>query len=156
MLVSRRRELKGIAAGISSSFSSRYNDIDGYWGLGIIYLRTAEAGLSKFKIDLISGESLPYFKYSKKLAAPYLEHLKLQAEKKGFHPCQICKAVIGIEFNTTPSRLNLIFKQTWGEAFICTVSITDDLGKTWSYQYEGWCGKHDSSKEHRSTRRCAS
>ena len=156
MLVSRRRELKGIAAGISSSFSSRYNDIDGYWGLGVIYLCAAEAGLSKFQLDLISGESLPYFKHSKKVATPYREYLKVQAEKKGFHPWQICKAIIEIEFNTMPSKLNLIFKRTWGEAFLCTVSITDDLGKSWSHQYEGWCGKHDPAKEHRSTRRYAS
>ena len=128
--MSRRRQLKGIAAGISSSFSSRYNDIDGYWGLGIIYLCATEAGLNKFQLNLISGESVPHFKCSKKLAARYLEHLKLQADKNGFCSWQICKAVIDIEFNTIPSRLNLIFKQTWGEAFICTVSITDDLGKT--------------------------
>ena len=76
-----RKDLKGISAGIAYSFSSRNNDIDGYWAMGILYKVASEAGTKKFKLNLLSGESDPSFKYSRKVASPYQVYLTDQIDK---------------------------------------------------------------------------
>ena len=34
--MSTRRELKSVAHALAGSFISRYNDLEGYWGLGVL------------------------------------------------------------------------------------------------------------------------
>jgi hypothetical protein len=152
----RRRQLKGIAFGIASSFVSRNNDVDGYWGLGIFYKLAKEAGLNRFALNLVTGESVPTFKYSKRVAKPYHDFLMKQLNKQGFNESQVKMAIVNIDFNVTPTKKQIIFKATWGEAFACRVHLTDDRGTVWSSEYREWCGIHNPKKELRSTRRYAS
>jgi len=77
-----RNELKGISAGIASSFISRNNDVDGYWAIGILYKIASESGDNKFTLNLLSGESSPNFKYSNRVSQPYHNYLINQLEKK--------------------------------------------------------------------------
>jgi len=144
----RRRQLKGVAAGIASSFISRNNDLDGYWSLGILYKFTSEIGESVFTLNLLTGESSPEFKSSKRVVRPYYEYLLKQIENNGFEIFQISSAIVEIEFNTARSKMQLC-RYTWGDPFVCRVSITDDLNKKHIYEEHGCCRKHDPNKERR-------
>ena len=50
----RRKELKNIAGGIVGSFISRNNDIDGYWGLGILYRFANQRQVDMIQLDLLN------------------------------------------------------------------------------------------------------
>ena len=150
-----RKDLKGISAGIAFSFSSRNNDIDGYWAMGILYKVASEAGTNKFKLNLMSGESDPIFKYSWRVASPYQVYLTDQIEKKGLEEYQVTEAIIDLEFGIQPTTHQETYRPTWGEIFSCRVIITDDLGKKHIFEKRSWCGQHDPKKERRSTRRYA-
>lgn len=147
--------MKTIASGIASSFSSRNNDVDGYWGMGIFYKEAINSGSNNFSLNLITGESTPPFKYSKRIATPYYEFLCQQMEKLGFEEFQVTDAVVEVEFNANPTKRQIIFKSTWGEPFVCKVSLTDDNNRVWSAEFREWCGQHNPNKEGRSIRRYA-
>jgi hypothetical protein len=151
----RRKELKGISSGIASSFISRNNDVDGYWAMGIFYKIAFESGDNKFTLNLLSGESAPKFKYSKRIAKPYHEYLLNQLEKKGLEEYQVTAAIVELVFNVPQTTKHKMFSMTWGEPFMCRVTISDDLGKKHIYEENGWCGQHDPFRERRSTRRYA-
>ncbi len=57
--MARRRELKNIASGLSSSFVSRNNDYDGYWELARLYDFANSEGVSEIKIDLLNSKVSP-------------------------------------------------------------------------------------------------
>lgn len=151
----RRKGLKGIASGIASGFCSRNNDVDGYWAMGILYKLTIDSNLKKFDLELLSGKSVPEFQYSKQIAAPYTDYLFQQLGKRCFGVYQVSKVVVEVEFNVAPTTTQIMFKSTWGNPYICRVVITDDLGKEHTREERGWCGIHDPTIEHRSTRRYA-
>ncbi len=151
----RRKELRGVASGIASSFISRNNDVDGYWAMGIFYQMASVKGDNKFILNLVTGESSPKFKYSKRVALPYHEYFLNQLVKKGIEEHQVADAIVEIEFNVVPTKRHTMSKWTWGDPFMCRVTITDDLSKKHVYKEYGWCGQHDPTKERRSTRRYA-
>jgi hypothetical protein len=53
------KNLKGIAGGILGSFLSRNNDLDGYWGMGILRLLAQEHGVEMVYLDLLAGTCMP-------------------------------------------------------------------------------------------------
>jgi len=142
-----RKDLKGICAGIAFSFSSRNNDVDGYWAMGILYKVASEAGTNKFKLNLMSGESDPSFKYSWRVASPFYEYLIQQIAKKGLEEFQVTDAIVELEFGIQPTTRQESYRPTLGEIFSCRVIITDDLGKEHIFEKHSWCGQHDPQKE---------
>ena len=123
--------------------------------MGVLYKLALDSGLNEFDLELLSGESVPEFQHSKRIAAPYTEFLRQQLGKRGFDEHQVAKVVVEVEFNVAPTATQIMLKGTWGDPYICRVVITDDLGKEHSREERGWCGIHDPMKEHRSTRRYA-
>lgn len=81
----RRKEIRGISSGIASSFVSRNNDIDGYWAMGIFYQMASTEGENNFVLNLVTRESSPKFRFSKRVALPYHEYLLNQLVK---NPCR--------------------------------------------------------------------
>ena len=110
----RRKEIRGISSGIASSFVSRNNDIDGYWAMGIFYQTASAKGDNKFILNLVTGESSPKFKLSKRVALPYHKYLLNQLEKKGLDECQVTDAIVELEFNVALTKRHTMFKWTWG------------------------------------------
>ena len=151
----RRKEIRGISSGIASSFVSRNNDVDGYWAMGIFYQVASSKGGNHFVLNLVTGDSSPEFKFSKKVAKPYHEYLLAQLEKKSLEEYHVTDAIVELEFNIAPTKRHTMSRWTWGEPYRCRVTITDDLGKKHAFEEYGWCGQHDPSKERRSVRRYA-
>ncbi len=142
-----RRVLRGIAGGIASGFSSRRNDVDGYWAPGVLYKLSKESGSNCFSLNLLTGESFPSLKWSEQAALFYRSFLLNQMAKNGVDSNKLKAANLKIEFNTTPNQRQIIFKYSKGDPFICIVELTDYLGKIWRGEFRGWCGPHDPTRE---------
>ena len=76
--------------------------------MGIFYKEANDSGSSKFVLNLITGESKPRFKYSKRVALPYYEFLLQQMKIIGFEEDQVNNAEIEIEFNTSPTKKQIM------------------------------------------------
>lgn len=150
--MARRCELKSVASGIATSFISRNNDINGYWAIGILYKYTSESRMHKFTLNLLTGESSPEFAHSQIIAQHYCDYIHKQIKSKRFRKLTISSSTVEIQFNT-PSNTQHIHRTTYGDPFICTVSIVDDLNKSHICKERGWCHKHNPNNEMRSARR---
>lgn len=66
----RRKQLKNLAYGIAGRFTSRNNDLNGYWALGILYSAAEDAGTNRVRLDIISQTATPTFQYSSFIETP--------------------------------------------------------------------------------------
>lgn len=150
----RRRNLKGVAAGMASAFISRYNDVDGYWGMGMIYHDLSIRCVHIFRLDLLTGHTLPALAYTSMMAKTYRQRLLRMIERHGLSLSQVSEARIEILFNTQqPMGAAVTDRRSHGDPFSCTAYIRDDLGHLWIFSQQGRCRRHDPRKEQRSTRR---
>ena len=94
-----RKELRGAAAGLAGRFVSRYNDVNGYWALGLLYKAAADAGESTFTLNILNGETSSYFKYAKNLSAEFHSMLLKQLNARGFEEFNVISAIVELEFD---------------------------------------------------------
>jgi hypothetical protein len=151
----RRKQIKNLACGIACRFVSRNNDIDGYWALGILYSAAEDAGTHLLRLDLISKTASPSFKYSNRLLSQFHQYMQGQLTKSDLDG-YIVGATIEVAFNVEPQPNYTRFGTTWGDPFRCCVTLLDDRGQSHHGSVVGWCGQHNSTREHRSDRRYVS
>jgi len=149
--MARRNQLKNLACGIAGRFSSRNNDIDGYWALGLLYSAADAAGTNAVSLDIFSEAAKPPCEYTSRQLSEFEQYINELLEKHQLTG-HVVAATIDIEFDVEPPPLAMLSKNTHGDPYIGRVTLTDDLGKTRSASFRGWCRKHDPKKEHRSTR----
>jgi hypothetical protein len=152
MIMARRKDLKGIVSGLVGSFISRNNDVDGYWAIGMLCLLAQNLGISCISISLAGGaeeeEAHPIIRL---IAEHYLSMLQSMLAKTKVNPGWVQRAMIVTEFGTSGNQ-PVPTMSTWGNPFVCTVSITDDHRRTWSASRAGRCVPHDPKRERRSAR----
>lgn len=140
----RRKALKNIAAGLCSSFMSRNNDVDGYWGIGKLCLFSQQRKTQSVRLDVLACESLPASEEFLGLMRDY--HLRLQKHLKAKNIPESCvkSVVFEVEFNADTKALWALFK--------VTASITDDENITRCVAGFGRCLPHSAKRELRSAR----
>lgn len=150
----RRRELKDLAAGISSKFISRNNDLYGYWAPGILYKELDRISSKGVSLNLLSGKSSPQLDSGNQVAKIFKDYFDSQIVIRGFKTEQIKQAVLTLQFEAHPSKKHLsnLGVSRRGKPFNCAVQILDDLGNNYFFVSKGWCAKHDPGLENRSTR----
>jgi hypothetical protein len=153
MVVPGRNALKSIMSGVLGSFVSRNNDVDGYWGIGILCLKAAKLEVSSISFDLnVSAASVGSTdSVLAAMAKCYGHMLQTLAEKGGFSVDSLQRATLAIEFGTS-SRLKTSFPATRGKPFVCSLTVVDSQGRLLSVSLTSWCEPHNPSKEHRSSR----
>lgn len=143
--MARRRELKSIASGLAHYGVSRYNDIAGYWGVGVLH------GLALNKLQ-VESLSIPVMKSSEPLdweirsfKASFLERLRYVRHElmKVVEDCEV-------DFHFEPYAWRESRGQ--GARVTCTVHLIDDLGKRRSASASTFCFPHDPRFESRSNR----
>ncbi len=144
--------MKGIGANVARKFSSRNNDVDGYWALGVFYRLCVNHDVKIFTLDFISGVSSPEANFSKEVAAPFRELLYTQMRNNGLLEAQLAAAFAEVEFDLEPTPTELHHREVWGDPFDCHIVLVDDLGTRRTCSMRGSCWMHDPIKEHRSTR----
>ena len=148
--MAKRKLLNGVVAGLATTFVSRYNNINGYWALGIMYSIASETNNNVISLDLKQNVTVPNNKKLQKLSSKYYDKLKLllKVNKLNLSCCE--KIVIKITFDVSCTKNHLINRFTYGNPYTCIASIIDDLGKIHEHIVVGWCAKHNPLKESRS------
>jgi len=129
-------KLKHIARCLMDSFTSRNNDLDGYWAMGVL---RREAGCEKLTINLLNMAVNPKTAGSKGIAAHWSNELERYIKlNKISHPGTIDTATLTLWFL---------------ENDICTVlfEIKTKNGTNSSLKYQVPCWPHTASRE---SRRC--
>jgi len=143
-----RSLLQGIAHSLAETFISRNNDIDGYWGIGMLYAEALRHASPRVSIDLLQGHLNPPGPAARSACTHYSADLAARLERCG-NPA-IEAAVITVEFGTfglckSPPRLS------YGSPFVCTVTLVSPTGRPRSASRAGHAAPH-SSRETRSAR----
>ncbi|HTK37411.1 MAG TPA: hypothetical protein VL325_02870 [Pyrinomonadaceae bacterium] len=150
--MSNRGAWKNIASGLLGTFTSRNNDIDGYWGLGILRLFAYRLKLSTLTLDLLnrSLNLLPEspVSYAEEI---YQKWLRSSLKKSKIDISEVIRADINLRFSTF-EEFPGVPRDTRGEPYVCTVTIVRRGGYTYSATKVGCCALHDPRKDRRSTR----
>ena len=144
----RRRTLKNIAYAIANRFLSRNNDINGYWALGICYAAAEAQGTDTVQLDLLDETTTPEFPESDRVVQQFSDYLFMRTYLNVLYG-HVTVAKIDVQFNLPPTPLDYRHQNTWGEPFVCSVTIIDDLNVKRTATLRGWCGKHDPVRERR-------
>ncbi len=138
------------------SFASRNNDLGGYWGIGVLHLYARQAGELTITLDLLEGTFNPpaarllaiYGKPDiKALISQYKAMLYALLHKRKVPESWVVEAVFSIEFESetgTPAYPKIGEN---AQAFVCRLSIKDDLGRERVFRIDGWCWPHDPWRE---------
>jgi len=144
--MSRRGRLQNIAQGLLGTFVSRNNDIDGYWGLGILRLYAKKNASATLKIDLLE-KSDHLFSDSPVHVAKinYQKWLNKTLSKLRIEITQIHEAEIDIRFATF-EEFPKVIRNTRGEPYVCSVKLGS--GETSVVASKtGVCEIHDPTKD---------
>ena len=149
--MSRRKELKGVAYGFLSSFVSRNNDINGYWGLGKLYQFAVENGTDEIEMNLSKNDCIPSNTIPKAIIAQYSQALSIMFEKQGLPKFWLSKAIVRIKFAQSDDADSSV-RGYLGDPFQCSVILQDDLGKDRLASTFGRCRVHNPDREYQSNR----
>lgn len=145
-----KREFKNIANGLLSSFISRNNDINGYWGIGKLYAFMLKSKSMRLEVDLIENTILPHDNELKILASIYLDYLLTRMKIKNIERECLNKAMIVL--SGFPNNLVLPYGRSAPHKMHCKILIIDNLNKEYSIEKNVWCRKHNPKSELKSGR----
>src|SRR5829696_8128411 len=135
--------LKGIACGLLGTFVSRNNDINGYWGLGVLRLHAERMQASELTIDLLKEDLVPDFRSPVATTKQiYRQVLTNVLAKSHIDTARLKKVEINLRFANFEEFPNAI-RDTRGEPYLCTVSITGKNGSIYEARKLGCCAPHD-------------
>lgn len=149
--MSRRKEIKGIVHGFLSSFVSRNNDINGYWGLGKLYRYAIENDTDTIEMNLSSIDCIPRNSIPKAIITRYSQSLLNMIEKQGLPESWLQNAQVRIQF-ALPDDADSSVRVHLGDPYHCLVVLGDDLGKERSASRIGRCRIHNPERECQSSR----
>lgn len=145
------RSLKGISRSLGETFVSRNNDLDGYWGIGLLCQEAQRLGVPSSRLDLLSGTSEPCAPLSQALAAIYATVLAELIDGAKIQKSQLSSATIEVYFGT----FGACTKPYWrlrGDPYYCAVRLAACTGKLYGSTIAGYCSPHNPNLEFRSTR----
>lgn len=128
--MARRRQFRGICRDLVATFTSRNNDLNGYWALGLFRSLLDEAGLSELSIDLADGTTIPPWSEVGTTAKYYRELLLHLMEASQLPRNWLAKGTMQV-------------KTDWLNKMVCKVEVTSDLGKTYSFSSTEYVRPHD-------------
>ena len=150
--MARRRELGSIASGIIGSFNSRNNDVNGYWGIGKLYLYVQNMESKSIQINLLDKTLSPPSKEFIKLLDDYHSMLLSQFSRRGIPLDWIVSAKITVTFESEYQHKYHFWRSALGKPCICSCEIVDDNGRIHKAVTGNNCLPHNPLREQRSTR----
>lgn len=149
-----RRKFNHAAAGLLSKFLTRYNDIDGYWALGVLYSE-ARAFDKRVEIDILNGRAQPDLPACMSVARSWALHLREALGRHGIAPDALAAATISLEFGVAPMPKLPSYPNhhNYGADFLATLCLQARDGRAFSRRDRGYCMPHDEFWGRRSTRR---
>jgi hypothetical protein len=145
-----RNKLRGVAHAVLGSFISRNNDIDGYWGLGLLRSFADTAGVAELRFDLIAGTAEPNGALPLEVSRTFQQTLSEQLHRRRVAAGRVAQAEIRLLFNAPET--GVVRFVSYGDPFKCVVSLVDANGQTHESSIVARCGPHDPGEERRSDR----
>jgi hypothetical protein len=145
----RKSEIRNIAHGLLGTFISRNNDIDGYWGLGILREMANNTGQTKIEIDLLI-DLLDESAHDHRIQACKAHHRKWLAEmieRKGEEIAALSEARICVRFIDSFDEYPDLRRYTRGLPFECAVQLGTGPQNICSAVEIGVCAPHDPNKD---------
>jgi hypothetical protein len=146
----RRSELQNIANGLLGTFVSRNNDIDGYWGLGMLRSFADSTGVQQLTIDLLETNAQPHVIESCKQR--FRDWLRQALEKQSASVESLTTAQIKVSFFSTFESFPSLVKDTRGLPYECFVEIRVGTGTTSNATKLGVCAPNDPQVDRISAR----
>jgi len=148
-----RRELKNIARGIISSFTSRNNDVNGYWELGKLYKFCEVNHRETIQLDLLNLETEPKSEEFMPLTKMWKSKLDGHLKSRHIPISWISSAIVIAKFNQEYTKEYHYWGAKLGDHCTCICEITSDNGRVYSVTAGTNCTPHNPKKECRSARR---
>lgn len=146
----RRKQLKNIAYGLLSSFISRNNDVNGYWGIGKLFALMENSANYCIQIDLISKSMIPADDEFERLIDEFSNKLQRHLKSVDFSHEHLAEARIILTGYS--NEHNMLSEPTALHRVNCLFKLTDDVGTTHSAEKNIWCRRHNPNLESKSTR----
>lgn len=147
--MARRRELLDIARGISSSFNSRNNDLQGYWALGVLYKFAGINNINSLEFNILNNTVSSNTEYFSQISSRYHDLLYHLLKVKSIHCDWVKFATIKIDFNQYNKAHHEQIFYPIGDPYIITMTLIDDRGKIFEVASYGKCKYHDPNQEFR-------
>lgn len=141
----KSEELKNIANGVLSSFISRNNDVNGYWGIGKIYSLMIKSKASIVEIDLINKTILPYEEQFLFRISSYSDYLSKRLRIKNIEFDYLKKSKIILK--AFPNEKHKYLEKKNLTRMNCTISFIDVDDKAYILERNVWCRKHNPKVE---------
>lgn len=139
-VVSRHRRLASVADGTARAFSSRNNDVDGWWALGLLLAQAPPSG--EVTLDLIAGVVHPEATdpMLAALGPAWGRYLSWTLDRHGLSPGSVKFAGLSLRFDLSTQVPSWI-DGARDHPFLCTVTIEDDGGHLYKRQTAGHCAR---------------
>ncbi|WP_313034477.1 hypothetical protein [Massilia alkalitolerans] len=149
-----RRKFNHITAGLLSKFLTRYNDVDGYWALGVLYTEARAFG-SRVEIDMLHGRAQPDCPACMSVARSWAVNLREALGRHGIAPDALAAVTISLEFGLAPlpKLPSYPYPHNYGPDFRATLRLQSRDGRVFVRQDRGYCTPHEEFWGTRSTRR---
>jgi hypothetical protein len=150
--MTRRRELSGISGGLVNSFVSRNNDVGGYWAIGKLCSHSLQTGETELSMDLLTKRISPPNPEFGPMLGKYAARLVASLKKQQFSLQIITAADVRLSFDAQLGPDPMRPSVTGYFPFRCTVTLTDDFGRSHVGRLSGVVLPHDPRRETKSTR----
>lgn len=134
--MARRKQLRGICRDLFDTFTSRNNDLEGYWALGQIMSFLNHAKCPELIINLCDGSVIPPWPDLGGTAMYYRDLLRTMMDASQLPHHWLAAGAV---------RVTVISP----EALACNVEVTSDRGKTYSFGSTERVHPHDPFREGR-------
>ncbi|MBB5353961.1 hypothetical protein HNR46_004232 [Haloferula luteola] len=141
--MARRRELKSIASGLAWHCLSRNNDVNGYWGVGVICLLAQKQGCGEITVPIFPRTFLS------ESEAEFRDQLTRRLADWDY-PLKEFVVACSIRFSFEPHSVFAPRGQRY--RVTCSAILTDDLGKQREASAHTLCFPHNPAFELQSTR----
>jgi hypothetical protein len=140
-----RRVLTGVAESTARAFSSRNNDLDGWWVPGLL-LDAMPAADPDYALDLLSGVATPEPSEAglRLLGPAWARYLVWLLDRYGVARRYVESANLSMRFDRTRlvhSHIYEVHARPLDHPFTCRVEITDDRGRIHARSVDGHCGR---------------
>ena len=148
--LAKKNEYKVIADGIISSFVSRNNDVDGYWGIGKLYSLSTSLNADVTIIDLIERSITPKAERFLPMINHYSQKLVKLQDKRGLSKESLKDVKIYV---SCTRNLDITVYDSWSPHLVsCEIKLTLENGSTFTQVRSVRCRPHDPKRELKSTR----
>lgn len=144
-----RRKFNHTAAGLLNKFVSRNNDIDGYWGLGVLYME-ARASANRVAFDLLDEAAQPASPVCISVVRTWAAYLRMALARHGLTSHALAAATVSIEFDLVLPKRPLYIP--YGDPFECVAHLQAADGREFTRRRTGYCLPNDQFRGIRSAR----